>query len=142
MHNQSYENLIIQKGLKITKHRKMILEIIDQSVNPLTADEIYMDMKKKGEKPCLSTVYRTLDAFENNDLIIKSKSLDDDKARYEWHSLEHKHHVVCTNCHKIQYINECPFSEIEKALKNNIGFDVTSHKLEIYGWCKDCQKER
>lgn len=142
MDNQSYENIILQKGLKITKHRKMILEIMDKTANPVTAEEIFMVMKKNGENPCLSTVYRTLDVFENNDLIIKSKSLDDGKARYEWNSLEHKHHVVCTNCHKIQYINQCPLSEVEKALKSTIGFDVTGHKLEIYGWCKECQKER
>lgn len=136
---ESYEERIIEKGLKNTKHRKLILEILDETKKPVTAEELFLLMKEKGLNPCLSTVYRTLEVFENKDLIIKSSSLDDGKARYEWNSQEHKHHVVCTNCHKIQYINECPFIEMERTLKKNIGFEVTGHKLEIYGQCKDCQ---
>lgn len=136
---KTYEQKMIEKGLKNTKNRKLVFEIIDKADNPITAEEIFLLLKEKGINSSLSTVYRVLDVFENNDFIIKSNSVDG-KSRYELNSQEHRHHIVCTHCHRIQYIKECPFADIEARLKDTIGFNATGHKLEIYGECKECQK--
>lgn len=135
------KEILMDKGLKNTRHRELILEVFEITQRPLTAEEIFLILKGNAENTCLSTVYRTVEVFESKGLVIKSNSVDDGKARYEFNTMEHKHHVICTVCHNIIFIDECPFSEFEKALKNKIEFDVTGHKFEIYGHCKECQTQ-
>ncbi|PKM94527.1 MAG: transcriptional repressor [Firmicutes bacterium HGW-Firmicutes-1] len=139
MKNTSKE-ILLDKGLKNTRHRELILEVFEKTQKPLTAEEIFLLLKGSSEATCLSTVYRTVEVFESKGLVIKSNSIDDGKARYEFNTMEHRHHVICIGCHKIIFIDECPFIEIEKNLKDKLEFEITGHKFEIYGNCKECQK--
>ncbi len=139
MNDNPYKAILINKAVKNTKHREAILEILEKSDKPLTAEEIFLMLKSDGGTTCLSTVYRTIEMFDDKGLVLKSNSVSDGKARFELNNMEHKHHVVCVACHKIIVIDECPFSEFEKKLKNKINFDVTGHKFEIYGHCNECK---
>ena len=65
--------------------------------------------------------------------------MGNDRARYELNLNEHKHHVICVGCHKMISFLDCPVEEFEKKLKEKIDFDVTGHKLEIYGYCQECK---
>ncbi len=137
--NNDYKEVLTREGIKSTKHRKAILEILEMAETPLTVEEIFLTLKEKHASIWLSTVYRTLEILTSKDLVIKSTIMGDDKARYELNHNEHKHHVVCVGCHKRISFEDCPVNEFEKALKERMDFDVTAHKLEIYGYCKDCK---
>lgn len=139
MNKDHYREVFMDKGVKSTKHRDAILDVFNTSKTPITAEEVFFIIKGNNGSTCLSTVYRTLETFEEKGLIIKSNSIDDGKSRYELNNMEHKHHVVCVACHKIIIIEECPFAEFEKSLKEKINFDITGHKFEIYGRCNDCK---
>jgi Fe2+ or Zn2+ uptake regulation protein len=39
-------------------------------------------------------------------------------------------------------VEGCPLEEYEKLLHNQMGFDITGHKFEIYGYCQKCQRTR
>lgn len=139
LQRNKYKEVLAREGVKNTRNRNAILEILEKSEVPLTAEEIYLLLKGKNASTCLSTVYRTFEMFISKDLVIKSNIIDDGKARYELNHMEHKHHVICVGCHKMIYIDECPFGEFEKLLKNEINFEVTGHKFEIYGYCQECK---
>lgn len=38
-------------------------------------------------------------------------------------------------------ISSCPLHQYEKELQDKMGYHITSHKLEIYGYCPECRKE-
>jgi Fur family ferric uptake transcriptional regulator len=136
-----YKQVLAREGVKNTKYRNAILEIIEQSKIPLTAEEIFLILKQKYGSIWLSTVYRTLEILSSKDLIIKLTIMDDDKARYELNHNEHRHHIICVSCHKMITFLDCPVKEFEKTLKEKIDFDVKGHKLEIYGYCHKCKWE-
>jgi Fur family ferric uptake transcriptional regulator len=137
--NNDYKEILAREGVKNTKHRNAILGIIEQSKRPLTAEEIFLSLKEKHTSIWLSTVYRTLDILTSKNMIVKLTLMDDDKARYEINHNEHKHHIICVGCHKMITIGDCPVEKFEKTLKEKINFNVTGHKLEIYGYCQGCQ---
>lgn len=137
---KNYKEILCEKGLKYTKHRDAILKILDQSEKPLTAEEMFLILKENNQETCLSTVYRTAEMFEEKELIVKINSFDDGKARYEMVSGEHKHHLICMDCHKRIAIDECPFEILQKSIKENMDFEIIGHKFEIYGYCKECRK--
>jgi len=137
--NNNYREVLSKEGVKSTKHRNAVLEILESADIPLTAEDVFLKLKEKNVSIWLSTVYRTLETLTSKGLIIKSSILDDGRARYELNHNEHKHHVVCICCHKMISIDECPFGEYEKVLQKELDFDVTGHRFEIYGYCRDCK---
>ncbi|HVJ49374.1 transcriptional repressor [Desulfitobacterium sp.] len=138
--NESNINeLLAKEGVKRTKHRKAILEILEGTDSPLTADEIFLTLKEKSTSIWLSTVYRTLEMLTEKEVVLKSTSMGEDKARYEIKHDEHHHRFVCVGCHKMIPLLDCPLEGFEKKLKDKMDFDVTGHNLEIYGYCHDCK---
>ncbi len=138
--NSKYKELLNREGIKSTRHRNAILKLLEDSESPLTAEQLFITLRDKTTAIDLSTVYRTLDTFVSKSLVIKSNRLDDGKALYELNHHEHKHHLLCVGCHKLISLEECPMGELQQTLKKKIDFDVTGHKLEIYGYCHNCKR--
>lgn len=138
--NTKYKELLKKEGIKSTKHRNAILELLEQSDSPKTVEQLFITLRDKTSSIDLSTVYRTLDTFASKNLVIKSNRTDDGKALYELNHNEHKHHLLCVGCHKLISLEDCPMGELQQTLKKKIDFDVIGHKLEIYGYCHDCKK--
>lgn len=130
-------------GLKMTKQREKIIDILYQKAEPLTAEEIFINAKEDYPKIALTTVYRNLDALTENELVNKTM-YGDGTARYELISNEHvhRHMLICMECNTAVPLEHCPIHEIESGLKEKTGFQVTGHNLEIYGYCKDCGNKK
>lgn len=117
----------------------MVIQILDHALNPMAVDEIFFDMKKKDNTINLSTVYRTMETLLKKNLIVKTTRLDDNRSRYEYNRMEHKHHLVCTRCNRMISVEGCPVEEYVKSLCSKTGFKQTGHRLEIYGVCPACR---
>jgi len=125
-------------GIKSTKSRKLICEIVENAKEPLTAEDIYKKVMDEGIN--LSTVYRTLTSL--TELNIINKEIDKEgKALYIIIKKDHKHVLVCTKCGKKIYLDDCPYSAINKEIEEKTGFKVEAHSIEIYGLCNDCKKK-
>jgi Fur family transcriptional regulator, ferric uptake regulator len=138
---KNYEKILRNENLRNTKHRNSILEVIDGSKQPITAETIYFVLKEQGVSISLSTVYRVLDALLDKTLIVKTSVTDDNKALYEINGMEHKHHLLCVKCRKMLSVDGCPLEEYEKALEKKLGFSIKGHKLEMFGLCENCKIE-
>lgn len=136
-----YEERLKKNGLKSTKGRKAILDILTNSEQPMAAEEIYLALKDKKININLSTVYRTLESLENIDLITKISIMDDDRMLFEYNQMGHRHYLVCLNCKKIITIHNCPLGTYEKELETKTDFSILGHKLYLYGYCKECQSK-
>ena len=129
-----------QSGLKSTKHRTAILNMLKQSNMPMPAEKIYIQLKEAGNSINLSTVYRTLEALTERGLLNKHSIINDSRALYEYNNKVHKHFLVCMGCKKMLTIEHCPLEEYEKILEKETDFIISGHKLDLYGYCADCQK--
>ena len=146
IHAESYNEIIERnwpEGIKKTRQRMDIFEILYASDLPLSAIEIYSEITKKHPEDmyAISTVYRNLLAFEKAGVISKSVLSTEDNAVYELKNKKHRHYAVCLKCHKKFAINACPLHVIEDDIAASVpGFDITGHNLEVYGYCKDCRE--
>lgn len=137
--NPSCDEILSQIGCKTTKSRRMIIEVLIGTEVPLSAEEIFLIVKDSGATTNLSTVYRTLDLIEGKGLLDKC-IMSDGKARYKLALEGHTHHITCTGCYKSIPISICPLEPIEKDLVNKTDFNITGHKLEVYGLCPKCRE--
>lgn len=127
--------------IKWTKQRKDVYHVLTEAKEPLSAVQIYNRILKKEKevKYAVSTIYRILAAFEEKGYVEKSTFMGDGTVMYEWCKGGHTHYAVCLSCHKKVALQACPFEHLH--LDTDMGgFTVTGHKLELYGYCKSCEK--
>lgn len=132
-------DMLKKKGLRNTKQRIVILKILSESSQPLSAEAIYINLIEQGITINLSTIYRVLNTLTEKNIIAKNILASDNKAVYELARKEHIHHFVCVLCKRMFNVEDCPIKAFEEELSINEGFEVTGHKLEMYGYCKDCK---
>lgn len=127
-----------EKRIKITKSRIEIFKILSESKDSLAVEDIYNLCKERDAKTNLSTVYRTLDLFYSHDMVDKI-DLGQGKYTYTLKEESHKHILKCNVCNSEIEV-PCPMKQIEEILKNQTGFTLTEHSLELKGICNKCKK--
>ena len=140
MKKRNIWNLITEAGLKKTKIRMNIIDLLEKSHQLLSAQDIYNRFYEKDDSMNLSTVYRTLDKLVDAKIINKISLEQKKEVLYEFNRDEHHHFLICKSCNKIEPIYGCPLHDYEAQLMKDTGFKITAHKIEFYGYCKDCQK--
>lgn len=121
--------------LKKTKTRELVRTILESATKPLSAYDIFEELKS--QDITLSSIYRTLETFHNNNLIIKEIS-NDKVSKYSLNKKEHQHFLECRECHSSTPLDFCPYHNANKKIKNETNFTVDEHNLIIFGLCKDC----
>ena len=134
------KEILKENGMKITKGRIEILNILRNSENSLSAEKIYQIYRDNNININLSTIYRTLELFEEKEIIEKI-TLNDGVFSYKLKGKTHRHHLKCDICHKEVEI-PCPMLQIEEMVQNSTGFTLTDHDLVMKGVCKDCKKKQ
>ncbi|MDF2699462.1 MAG: Transcriptional repressor [Haloplasmataceae bacterium] len=131
--------LFFNVGIKNTKQRNLVYDILHQSSQPITAEEIFLKYQELDEAISLSTIYRILDLFSTKGLIIKTYINENTKACFIINHHDHKHYLICKNCKKVVEIDGCPFTTYEKELEEKTSFTIQGHKLELFGLCGGCK---
>ena len=135
-----YGDSLKRIGLKNTKQRAAILDVLEKSNQPIAAEQIYQQLKEQNVAINICTVYRTLEALADNSLATKLSITGDSRALFECNKMVHRHYLICTGCKKILAINSCPLGAYEEALEKETHFKISGHKLNIYGFCPQCQE--
>ena len=137
-----HEDVLRRSGLKSTRHRTAILDILEQSDQPMAAERVYQELGEQKIGVSLSTVYRVLESLVYKNLVTKlSMSISgDNRAYFEYNRSDHRHYLVCLGCKKIMAIEHCPLKHYEEALGKEMNYTIAGHKLDIYGFCPACQE--
>jgi Fur family ferric uptake transcriptional regulator len=138
---QIYEDDLNNCGLKKTKHRMAILDILDKSEQPRTAEEIFAVLQAHKVSINLSTVYRTLDILVAKRLLNRLSISQDGRALHEYNRRVHRHYLVCIGCHKIVPIDGCPLEAYSRKLEAETDYVISGHKLDLYGYCPACRQK-
>lgn len=138
--NSDIKEILKSKGIKATRQRIYLYELLKKQEKPLTAEDIYLLAKKEIDYFNLSTVYRVLDIFVKNNLIIKSKLDIDEKFYFEITRDKHRHYLLCIYCNQIIPLSDCPIEKYEEQIAKETGYSIVDHNLEIKGICPNCQK--
>ena len=140
MKKDKFGDVLHDVGLKKTKHRILLLDLLHKADDFLSADDLFIKAKEIDDSISLSTVYRILDSFVECD-IVSPISLEYQKQLfYELKHEEHAHHLICRKCHKVIHVKGCPVHSFEREIEKSHHFHIEKHKLEFYGLCEECMK--
>lgn len=134
------EQYLKKKGIKVTKGRVNILDILCKANDAINVDYIFSECKKRNINIDLSTVYRSLELFQDKG-IIRKFDLGQGKFSYTIKKEDHKHVLQCRLCHREVEI-DCPMQEIREIIKNKTGFVYLEDELDLKleGICNQCSK--
>jgi Fur family ferric uptake transcriptional regulator len=126
---------------KFTSARQEVLkEILSQRGHP-EAEEIYYSLKNKGKKVSRATVYRTLELLVKSGLVKKLYT-GENHLHYEKCIEKRKHsHLVCLSCGKVIEFHSKKLEQFQKEISTKKVFQIKEPSLQIYGYCRDCQKK-
>ena len=73
--------------------------------------------------------------------LAHAQNFGDGQTRYEPAvGREHHDHLICTRCGTIIEFENDRIEQLQDAVAKKHGFRVSSHKMELYGLCRTCQK--
>lgn len=122
--------------------RFAVLEIFLQTESHISVDMLQELLRQKGYDFSSGFVRDTLKLLCRYGFAQKNK-FDNGVARYEHRHLgQHHDHMICTKCRKIYEFQNDDLERLQKRISLTHGFHMLQHKMEIYGICSQCLKER
>jgi len=129
-----------QKGFKSTRQRDIIASEFFKCEDHITAEDLYKKINKRHKEIGSTTVYRTLKLLAESGLAT-SRVFADQLTRYEPVSEdEHHDHLICLNCGSITEFEDPKLERLQEKIASEFGFRIVDHKMEFYGYCRDCKK--
>jgi len=140
----STEGSLKQRGVRLTRQRQILLELIDTTGEHLDAERLYQMAKEKDAKLNRVTVYRTLKMLKEGGLVdeLDLMHYGGDQHYYETRMKQEHAHVICLRCGKVEEFFGEPLQRLRKQIETHFGFQVLLARTEVGGYCAHCQTLR
>jgi len=137
---ESYEERLKERGLRVTRERRMILSHACEHFGHFYANDLLESLDHHGFRVSRATVYRTLAHLVEKGLLRRHE-LGDRKTFYEpVLGRKHHEHMVCVRCGKILEFIQDEIERLQDQVCHEHGFRPLSHTLQIQGICKACRR--
>jgi len=133
-----------QRGIRLTRQRQILLELIDKSGKHLDAESLFLMAQQKDPKLNRVTVYRTLKMLKEGGLVdeLDLMHYGGDQHYYETRLKQEHAHVICLRCGKVEEFFGDPLQKLRRQIESHFGFQIVLARTEIGGYCSQCQVQR
>ena len=140
----SSRNSLPERGLRLTRQRKILLDLIDKTGQHLDAERLYQMAKEKDPKLNRVTVYRTLKLLKEGGLVDELDLMHQagEQHYYETRRKQEHAHVICLACGKVEEFFGEPLQRLRKQVESHFGFQIVLARTEMGGYCSHCQSLR
>lgn len=125
--------------------RRILTLLQENKERHLTAEEVYLLLKEKGETVGQTTVYRHLEKLCAEGVVRKFAGADGGGACFQLAEngtvCKAHYHLKCTACGALFHA-ECDFlDELSNHIRADHGFLIDGGRTVLYGLCADCVKK-
>lgn len=120
-----------EHGLRLTRPRKVILQVLNGSVDHPDAAELHRRVTQVDPGIAIATVYRTLSLLEEKGLLERHV-FSDGRARFESADQDHHDHLINVETGAVIEFRSDEIEQLQEEVARKRGFEIVSHKLEIY----------
>lgn len=135
-----FRRFVTARGLKSTRQRDTIVEVFLAHDGHLSVEELVSLARRRDSRVSVATVYRTVKLLTEAGLA-RASDFGEGQVRYEATAGKRHHdHLVCTACGAIAEFEDERIEHLQTLVARRHRFEVTSHKLELYGRCERCRR--
>lgn len=129
-------------GVRITRQRRLLVGIIQNSPRHLDAFTLLNIAKNEDPDINLATVYRTLSLLKTRGLIdeLDLMHLEGEKHYYEAKTSSDHCHMACFGCGAILEYASPSFEKLKRQIAADSSFRIQVARLELGGLCNKCSK--
>jgi Fur family zinc uptake transcriptional regulator len=135
------EALALDRGEKLTKLRRRVLEIVLESHRPMGAYDVLGALAQDGTKPAPPTVYRALDFLRAQGFVHRIDSRNAFAACFAPGKPHRSHFLLCRACGQAAEIDDPVLDSALADASGRAGFTVEGETVEITGLCADCRND-
>lgn len=127
-----YEGELRRAGVRITRPRRVILDILSATEDHPDALEIFQRASAVDKSISLSTVYRTMKLLEAMGAIHRH-AFAGGPSRFEQASGEHHDHLIDLDTGHVIEFHSKRIEELQDEIARELGYEIVHHRLELYG---------
>ena len=130
-----------QRGARLTRNRRRVLELVWQSHAPVGAYELLERLREDGQSAAPPTVYRALEFLMSQGLVHRIETRN---AFVGCPQPQHEHeaqYLLCEGCGDAVEIDVGGIRRRIEALAAEHGFTVAAQTVEARGLCSRCRPQ-
>lgn len=125
-----------------TRQRAAIDEILNETDDFASAQQLHATLRERGSRIGLATVYRTLQAMADAGRVDVLRT-DSGEAVYRRCDIaDHHHHLVCRSCGAAVEIARPAVEAWADQVAAEHGYVEVTHTVELFGLCPRCATKR
>ena len=133
--------LCVEKGLKMTGQRRTIARVLSEATDHPDVEELYRRATALDARISIATVYRTVRLLEEKG-ILERRDFGGGRARYEpTEHGRHDHLIDIDTGRVVEFADDAHVAALA-AIARDLGFDLVSHRLELFGRRRRAAGER
>lgn len=135
------EQTLKDRGVRLTRQRRVLLDLIDSSGKHLDADTLFQMAKEKDPKLNRVTVYRTLKMLKESGLVdeLDLAHFEGEKHYYETRLKREHAHIICLRCGRVEEFFGEQLNAVKSQISSQFGFEIVFSRTEVGGYCSHCQ---
>jgi Fur family ferric uptake transcriptional regulator len=137
----SIQESLRQRGVRLTRQRRLLLDLIDRSGLHLDAESLYQMAKEKDPKLNRVTVYRTLKLLKDGGLVdeLDLAHFEGDQHYYETRLKQEHAHIICLRCGRVEEFFGEELQNLRTQVQSQFGFEIVFARTEVGGYCSHCR---
>src|SRR5690242_6666333 len=137
----SIKGSLREKGVRLTRQRSLLLELIDKSGEHLDAERLFQLAHERDPRLNRVTVYRTLKLLKTGGMVdeLDLMHYGGDQHYYETRMKQEHAHVICLRCGKVEEFYGEPLQRLRKQIESHFGFQILLARTEVGGYCSHCR---
>lgn len=136
---QPLVDAIGRAGYRLTEPRRAVAELVAGRRGHFTANDLIEDAQARDLDIGRATVFRALDLFTELEVLERIDLPTGDHAYVPCLPQHHHHHIVCEACGKVTEVEELGLGAAIEQIQHRTGWEVETHRLELFGRCPACQ---
>jgi Fur family ferric uptake transcriptional regulator len=103
-----------------------------------SAQQIHAELRRRGERIGLATVYRHLQVLSENGTVDTIRDANGETLYRRCRSEAHHHHLICRSCAASVEVEGRAVERWAEQVAAEAGFTAVDHTVELFGLCPAC----
>lgn len=127
------------QGLKYTTERADVLDAIIARDGLFEAEELLLELRRRGHRVSKATTYRTINLLQNAGIIVQAL-FDSKQSHYQLiYGKEPRNHMVCMKTGRLVEFQSAELIAVRNRICKELGWSPVGHRFQIYAVSPEAQ---
>ncbi|WP_214412284.1 Fur family transcriptional regulator [Sphaerisporangium fuscum] len=121
-----------------TRQAEALVTVLGKLTGFHSAQEIHAELRRRGERVGLTTVYRHLQVLSEDQVVDAIRDESGETLYRRCATVSHHHHVTCRSCGRSVEVEGKAVERWAERVAAEAGFVDVDHTVELFGLCPEC----